>query len=267
LNINIIYLFIYFNILFFDVNELTISVIVPCSYKHFIFLEELLNYYEIQTRLPDEIVISISEIDKIDKIFLNNLINKNWKFPIKYILTDKVKRAGENRNTAAEISIGDIIVTQDADDIPDTRRLEIIEYFFKKFEIDHLLHSYNYSSYIKDNEKAKKIWDNYLGSGYGYNMNNMEFLPIEKIPYIFFKNLWDLWNNGERFHAGNIAIRKKVFEQLKWGNELRGQDIYYNEKICEKKFKSIFINQPLIIYCPENSSYEKFSYSKLGKNV
>jgi cellulose synthase/poly-beta-1,6-N-acetylglucosamine synthase-like glycosyltransferase len=45
-------------------HDFSVAVIIPCYHGHFKFLENLLNEYTKQTKLPDQIVISISEADK-----------------------------------------------------------------------------------------------------------------------------------------------------------------------------------------------------------
>jgi len=49
---------------------ITCSVIIPCYYGHFKYLPELLEALCQQTELPDEVVISISEANKIPALKL-----------------------------------------------------------------------------------------------------------------------------------------------------------------------------------------------------
>ena len=48
----------------FSINQLisseTVSVIIPCHYKHFNYIDNLLRHYENQTILPDEIMVKSS---------------------------------------------------------------------------------------------------------------------------------------------------------------------------------------------------------------
>jgi hypothetical protein len=200
-------------------------------------------------------IISISECDKVDNQFLQDLVGKKFQFPVKFLLSKQILTPGENRNLAAEESIGDIIITNDADDEPFFSRVEIIKYYFSKYDIDHLLHGFNYSDSIK------KIFF------YDYIHSDMPYFDKEKIKFQYIKSLYDLWDNSysHRFHAGNMAIRRHVFGSVKWGKERRGQDIYYNMAITEKKFNSFYIQQPLILYRQEYSSWDKFTQKLKGK--
>ena len=48
------------------------SIIIPCHPKHAQYLYELLKFYENQTILPNEVVISLSEANQVDLILKNN---------------------------------------------------------------------------------------------------------------------------------------------------------------------------------------------------
>ena len=79
--------------------ELTCSVIIPCHHLHIRYLKPLLHAYEEQTRIPDEIVVSLSGTDYIQPLFIDAL--QNAKFPYKFtlVLSKKNKTEGENLNT------------------------------------------------------------------------------------------------------------------------------------------------------------------------
>ena len=67
------YLILKFALVFFifcDLQGAGISIIIPCVYKHACYLQNLLEHYKNQTLLPDEIIISLSESDKIDPLII-----------------------------------------------------------------------------------------------------------------------------------------------------------------------------------------------------
>ena len=216
-----------------NAESLQVSVIIPCHFKHVIHLENLLKHYESQTVLPDEVVISISEVEKAPESLIDSLMNKNWAFPVKYILSKEKVYAGGNRNKACQIATGDIFVCQDADDLPYSNRIEVIKFFFNTHKIDHLMHLYRYSH---NSEKPQ--------------------VKVDDINFIYLKRFDDIWEAGEDIHNGNVAIRKNVFEKIQWTNKPRGQDVEFNRKVCEK-FNCIVILEPLIIYRIEHSLLDK----------
>jgi len=97
-----------------------------------------------QTVLPDEVVISLSEIDKLNPALIKKFENKKYPFPVKLIKHRELLWAGPNRNSACEHAIGDIFICQDADDLPHPQRIEIIKYFFENFDVNHLIHCFSY---------------------------------------------------------------------------------------------------------------------------
>ena len=109
-------------------SHVTTSVIIPCFYGHFKHLDELMNALCNQTVLPDEVVISLSEIDKLNPALIKKFENKKYPFPVKLIKHRELLWAGPNRNSACEHAIGDIFICQDADDLPHPQRIEIIKY-------------------------------------------------------------------------------------------------------------------------------------------
>lgn len=71
------------------------SVIIPCASSHFPLLEGLLISYAKQTRLPDEIVISLSAADSIGRIGIAALEQKSWGFALKIIPHEEACSRGE----------------------------------------------------------------------------------------------------------------------------------------------------------------------------
>ena len=201
--------------------DITVSIIIPCYHGHFKFLKELILDFCQQTVLPEEIVISLSEVEKIDKIELENL--KHIDLPFKLILIENTQKlyAGENRNIAAAKSTGDIIICQDADDKPHPQRIEIIKYQFTESNIDHLIHGYS--------KKANELDFSFYGD-----------------PKNFEKKF--------RLTAGNIAIKKEVFAKIKWTNIPRGEDCKFNKDVKKAGFKSVKLFLPLLFYRQNLSS-------------
>lgn len=216
-------------------NELLpkISVIVPCYYEHFNYLFELIEDYCHQTVRPDEIIISLSEADKVDQSELLKITNHNWPFPVILITTNEKLFAGENRNIAANNSHGDILVCQDADDKPHKQRIEIIKSIFAKQEIDHLMH------------------------GYTRLAGDLDF---------DFNSKTQILNKRFRLTPGNIAIKKKVFTKIKWSKLPRGQDCKFNRDVQKEGFKCTKMFLPLLLYRKNLSSKHSKSLVTLPKN-
>ena len=203
--------------------NLKTSLIVPCYHGHFRHLNNLLKMYLNQTVLPDEIVISLSEANLIKPKELENIQKTDWPFKLVLLTTNEQLYAGQNRNKAAEASTGDIIICQDADDVPHNQRIEIIKHIFENFEIEHLMHYFTTNKYEFD--------------------HNFEI-----------SNIFSSENKKLRITHGNIAISRELFETYKWPDLARGQDILYNFDLFKKGYKKFVATVPLLFYRKNLSS-------------
>lgn len=214
-----------------------ISVIVPCYYGHFKYLAELMDALTLQTRLPDEVVISLSEVEKIPTPDLQAFESLSYPFPVKLIKHTQQLYAGENRNSACQQAIGDILVTQDADDIPHPQRLEAIEYAFSRHNIPMVLHRW-----IRDPNQLEGESD------------LLEPYTVSEIPIHTCRGMSEL-EQFDFIHHGNIAIRRQVFESVKWSGRKRGQDYEFVRNVLKKFRRCDFVDAVLIIYRPQLSSF------------
>ncbi len=202
--------------------EPTLSVIVPCYFKHARHLPTLLSFYEMQTRLPDEVIISLSDAQHVPHAILEELQQTLWAFPVTLITSQKRRSAGQNRNVACAYASGDILATQDADDIPHPQRLEIIHYFFSTYDIDHMMYEYRM---IQEGDQSVPF---------------QFYDQFDQLQFGAFKN----FSNVQRAHIftnGNVAIRRSVFEKIQWPSKPRGEDVLFNREVYEKFEHCIFV--------------------------
>lgn len=113
-----------------------VSVIVPCHSDHFPLLRTLLLQYQGQSVKPDEIVIALSNAGAVDPHQLGFLKKCSWPFELKIIESPHQQEPAVNRNLACRASTGDLIICQDADDLPHRQRVQVIKYLFEHYEID-----------------------------------------------------------------------------------------------------------------------------------
>lgn len=192
--------------------HLKTSLIIPCYYKHAPRLYSLLRMYENQTKLPDEVIISLSEVDLVPEAVVAQLQEELWAFPVTLVTSKEKKFAGENRNSACMHAVGDIFICQDADDIPHQQRIEIIHYFFSTYEIDHLMHAFKK---VDPGENAFSFQD----------YNDPEAISIGYTTD--FELVWQ----AATFTNGNVSIARHIFDQIKWTNKPRGQDSEFNRAV------------------------------------
>ncbi len=209
--------------------NLSTSVIIPCSCHHAHLLCDLIKLYEHQTVLPDEIIISLSESGTVDPSIIDALHNEPWKMPVHILLSEKVQYAGENRNICCKQAHGDIFILQDADDIPHPQRVEIIRYCFERYKIDHLMHEFRTIQSPQEVITPQMIAD------------------LQTLPVWFARNIEEV-HNRNRYHNGNEAISRKIFEKFQWSKKRRGQDHDFNANVNFHFKKILVVDVPLIYY-------------------
>ena len=215
---------------FSDLNNSNISVVIPCHYKHCEYLNKLLKYYDDQTLLPLEVIIVISEFKSLPNKYLENSIFKYvHNYDLQIIKVNYKSAAGNNRYIGSLNVNGDIIVFQDADDLPHKQRLEVINYIFNKHpDTVHICHKFDY-------EEITTL----------YNIKDIDYDKLISDSIFMISSIRIL----SRVTNGNVAIRKNICKSIEWfKNRYRGQDIVFNSYIYNKYRRSIFIKVPLYYY-------------------
>ena len=207
----------------------TTSVIVPCYHKHAMYIKELLTAYEKQTVLPDEIVISVSQVQKIPNNILDELQQGSWLFSVTILSSKKQLFAGQNRNIAGTHAKGDILICQDADDLPHSQRVEIIKYFFEQYNPDFLMHQYRLSHEID------------------IEIFMTESYELDKIEYINPRDYNQTWKIGW-ITNGNIALTREVFAKSKWPADRGRQDVKFNKQLFRQYKDRLVIKAPIYLY-------------------
>lgn len=211
--------------------DLNVSVIVPCHYKHFPLLEELLINFSHQTVHPLEIVVSLSECELVEQEKIDALENTNWPFAIKILRNPEKLYGGQNRNRASQVSVGDILIYQDADDVPHPQRVEIVKALFDRYELDHLYHawihptqsfaSYTYDQYVNLCADCKRISD-----------------------------------LGHKPTYGNVSVTREVFNAVKWPEySQKGEDADFNSQVYAKFQHTAYADVALLMYRYQYSVY------------
>jgi len=209
------------------------SIIVPCHPAHFPLLEELLTAYQNQTRLPDEIVISLSQYNQVSPALLLALEGKPWPFALKILKHIAKYPPGRNRNEACAAATGALIICQDADDLPHPQRVEIIRYLFENYQIDHLLHQW-------------------LPSMDDFHSMSLKGIENECYTFRVYENI-----SLPNIHNGSVSFLKTLFEKVHWKPILIiSEDSIFNRHayvFCKHK---VVLNMPLLKYRGEFSTFD-----------
>ncbi|HUT64038.1 MAG TPA: glycosyltransferase family A protein [Anaerolineae bacterium] len=217
-------------------------MLIPCTPEHFIYLNRVIYAYLEGSKVPHEIVIVLSDCNKVPDIykvvFEQQFPNVKVSYYPKLLYTGAACSLGEKHCT------GDIIMIQAADDLPHHLRVAVVENYFETYDIVALNHSY-----------------------YGRNM--MEYYGIETLedkfdytetkavqPWELYKhhfedgNIHDVYGQNCGFHvaAGTICYRKEIVGKFTWSNKKHGQDTITCKRILHHFKKSIVIDAPLYYY-------------------
>ncbi len=214
------------------------SVIIPCHPAHFHLLENLLECYQNQTSVPDEVVISLSQAYRIPETLQQKLIEKMWRFTLKLLQNNRKVSAGGNRTLAAKHSSGDLLICQDADDLPHPQRVEIIKHLFEHFQIDHLMHQQTF---------------------HGEQFTPYRLSELESCCHY--------WQEGGatilNLVNGPTAITRSVLTQIHW-KEFSGigEDMLFNESVRKHFSHTAILEAALIDYRLEFSTHFRNSHGE-----
>ncbi|MDE3045500.1 MAG: glycosyltransferase family 2 protein [Verrucomicrobiota bacterium] len=220
------------------VEGMSASVIIPCVAKHFSCLRPLLQAYEDQTEPPDEVIVSLSESELVAPLDILALEAEPWSFDLTILQQEGKQSAGFNRNAAAEEATGDIILCQDADDWPHPQRVEIVKYFFKYYEIDHLMHQWKW-----EEEEFPTYRDPAI-------------IPISRYEsYDAVKQ--DLPTRGIQVHNGNACMARHVVDNILWNEEfISYQDVLFSEDVYRQYKNNVILEATLLTYRQYLSSFQ-----------
>lgn len=209
------------------------SVTVPCVAKHFTLIPDLLQQYSHQTQIPDEVVISLSEIEKLNSAEVTAVELGSWPFQLKIIKHYGKVSEGHNRNIALDNSIGDIILCQDADDLPHPQRVEVVKYLFENYYVEHLMHT--------------------LINGDG------QFAPYNSMKDIvaYTCDTYAQAVPGYAIHNGHPCFLREVGYKVRWSNDFRyGTDSEFNTNVYRSIKHKVVVHSPLVMYRRVYSSYD-----------
>lgn len=232
---------------FFNKTNNIISICIPLIPRDIDKISNLIKSINKQTLLPDEIIISLSGYNENNDLQLENKFKHLSIKPLKLIINNDTKYAGENRNIASSYANGNIIVFMDADDIFTYDAIEKIDYIFKKYNPLSFIHNYEIFYNLNDidnllNKKQTNLKHRLVFGDELYNIaenSNTLFLPH--------------FNNNDKIHHGHLTINKEILKNIKQNNNLkRGQDSDYVRNILNtfgaKKNTMIYTNDILSYY-------------------
>ena len=199
------------------------SVLIPCVARHIGLLPELFNHLARQTVRPDEVVVSVSGAATMPTAVANAAALH--RFPIRILPQPGFANAARNRNLAADASKGELLIYQDADDLPHPQRVELLRALFETYEIDHAVHYF-----------TRQHWS----PGERYEARTVGSEAQGEDQFVFSYHVTN----------GNPATTRGVHKTVWWPENLNvGEDVHFNTAACAKfRSRSAVLRLPLLLY-------------------
>lgn len=229
---------------------LTSGIAIPCYFKHFRYLGTLIESLAGQTRLPDEVVVSLSQVEELAEEEIAALEAGPWPFKVKVVRRQGVFMEGANRTMAAKTCCSDIVLCIDADDIPHPQRVEAVMSLFEQTPSALLVlcgHAYCPGEaivceasipFFTPNEYEAQRWD------------------LKSVRWKRLKSAEDLtlWSSG--IHNGSPSLRRVLLdhEGILWTDRKDGADLEFNSLVLNTFGQTYLIQLPLIHYFNGRSS-------------
>lgn len=208
------------------------SVIVPCVARHFLWLSGMLENYQNQTVRPDEVVVSLSEVEKLNPKEINDIEQGDYSFDLKIIRNTGRVIDGDNRTIAMNNSSGEILIFSDADDIPHPQRVEISKFIFENYEVDHILH------------------------GMAFARSELSLFSLDSTEVLKFKSFQQIWDFAMEtkfaFTTGSPCFLRKIGNAIKW-TAIRDRE--HAVEVYQRFENCIVLKEKLILYRLSLSSH------------
>ncbi len=227
---------------------LSSGVAIPCYYKHFKYLDTLLTALAIQTRLPDEVIIALSQTEHLPKEDMDILESKPWPFRVEIIRRTGIFMEGANRTAAAKHCSTDIVLCIDADDVPHPQRIEAVLQLFETLPDAAMVlcgHAYCPGQAIIC-EPAIPFFTPEEYSKMRFMLGSHTWLQLCKSDLV-------RWESG--VHNGSPSLRRSLLqEDFYWSDLKNGADLAFNRLVFTKNYTTYLIQLPLLHYFNARSS-------------
>jgi len=232
------------------------SVFIPCIFDHWHYLSMLIECYNYGTIKPDEIVIFMSGVEEKKFGTNKNVVHQTWNieksnFDLKIIIKENVFMPSEARNQALDVCAGEIIIMQDADDLPTPNRVESILNAFESYTIDVFIHGY-------------MLFEDYYKKRCGI-FNHKTFYKKDKI-FDEDKNIicpTPLTFGAATYSRKVLSEKKYVTPKNGEFTQFTGEDILMAQNCSD--YNVMATNEPLYIYRNKSPYYDGLIKRELEK--
>lgn len=223
-----------------------VSVIIPCHPPHLTSLGIMLDSLVAQTYLPDEVVVAMSEISGGEARRLEASFS-SYPFLVRVLDTAKKQFPGQNRNRGAAAAAHEILVFCDADDECHKQKIEITRHIFSQYNPKLFLHGFKRDKPVNESYDLSNIPLVFTEKLLGYTFGNP--LKREGSNFIFTdRPAVDKWIEGSHPAHGYAAVRREVFERVKYADIPIAEDVKFCLDVLWKFRSAIYADVKLFNY-------------------
>jgi glycosyltransferase involved in cell wall biosynthesis len=206
---------------------MTIGYAIPSCKSYLTQTYRLLESLSKSTVLPNEVSISISDVDE------GFTLENDYGLNIKLQTTPNTQNACINRNIASSNLNTDIICVFDCDDMVHPKRNEFLINCFKE-GANCIVHNYTQST--------EQGVEEFLSGEYESPDYERDFL------HSFSQGIGPVNPNQKvRYHNAHVSIKKEVFEKVKYIDKVFC-DSWYNRHLVENGYKLWYLKNKLSYY-------------------
>lgn len=205
--------------------------------------------------------MSLGEAGKIPDAELNRL-NRfgDDRFEEFLLLRHDAKMLhGPNRQAASEHVRHDLVMYQDADDLPHPQRISVVEHFFNNFDIMHL----NHCCLTMAEPAPDYIWGKEPVKAYTSDLVFKATFPFGRLEDCATYQPFYGMCTGFHLTAGMPIVRRDVLKKVEWKRPRnfilgRSEDYEFNMETMFYFNKTLFINAKLIRYLHYEEIFRSF---------
>jgi len=228
--------------------NMKLSVFIPCIPRHVFYLPYVVEAYKSGTVQPDEIVVYLSGFSDVPKDQWERFI---YYYPeIQYETNDILISGANAKQQAHKLCNTELIMYQDADDLPTKNRVEICKSIFMSHDIVHLNHSWVFMG-----EEIKLLPLKIIS---GQELYDRHFDSGGKIRMFGYgAQIWG--NERDRNHDGALVITRETLKEVSFCTDMwkAADRSFCFDMLKHFKTKSAIINQQLYYYL-NNSMWEQW---------
>lgn len=214
----------------------TLGLAIPVTINYIPKLEDLLKNISLQTEVPDEISISISEIKTY---YPSN------DYGLNLIITchEGKKNGASNRNIASNKLSTDLVSFFDCDDLMHPKRIELIKKSFENENISALVHDFEISEVADFKFKS-------LGLEEFLNQQIDEInLFVNEINFIDSNHLCPVDKDLNFFyHNAHVTVLKKISDEFIYDETHNFPDSFFNRTLVLNGIPISFLSHKLSYY-------------------